>query len=121
MDDVLWELSNLRNQRKYKEAVSLLRPNAERSDFSMSQKARLSYEMGLLLQDRLRDKDAACRHWRWHAERFPENGERAQRVNSAIKACDTASGAPSPDPAPSEESPTPPPQVSPEAPQEAHD
>lgn len=117
MDEVLLELATLRNQRKYKEAVTLLRPNTERSDFSMSQRARLSYEMGMLLQDRLRDRDTACKHWRWHAERFPENGERAQRVNQAIQTCETPAAAH----APSEESPTPSESPQPEAPQEEHD
>jgi hypothetical protein len=94
MEDVLKDMATLRGQRRYRDAVTLLRAQAGREDFTMAQHARLSFEIGLLLQDRLDAAAGACRHWRAHAEKYPENGERAERVNAYIKACDTPAQAP---------------------------
>jgi hypothetical protein len=43
----------------------------------------LSYELGRLLQRRIRDEDAACQHWQRHLERFAKSRYRS-RIERAM-------------------------------------
>ncbi len=90
MEDVLKKMSTLRSQHRYREAVELLRAQSDRSDFSGLQQARLSFEIGLLLQDRMDDKVGACAQWKQHARRYPDDASHADRVQEYIKACEDA-------------------------------
>jgi hypothetical protein len=49
------------------------------------QRERLSYEIGLLLDDELGDMSAACDHWRRHAATF--DGSRSRAVAERLQAC----------------------------------
>ena len=90
MEDVLKKMSTLRSQHRYREAVELLRAQSDRSDFSGLQQARLSFEIGLLLQDRMDDKAGACAQWKQHARRYPDDASHADRVQEYIRACEEA-------------------------------
>ena len=90
MEDVLKKLSTLRSQHRYREAVELLRAQSERSDFGGLQQARFSFEIGLLLQDRMEDKAGACAQWKQHARRYPDDASHADRVQEYIRACEEA-------------------------------
>ncbi|HSI03968.1 MAG: FecR domain-containing protein [Myxococcota bacterium] len=90
MEDVLKKMSTLRSQHRYREAVELLRAQSDRGDFSGLQQARLSFEIGLLLQDRMDDKAGACAQWKQHARRYPDDASHADRVQEYIRACEEA-------------------------------
>ncbi len=88
MEDVLKKASTLRSQQRYSEALELLRAQLERVDFTGLQQARLSFEIGMLLYDRIGDKAGACAHWKLHARKYPDDASHADRVQEFIRVCD---------------------------------
>jgi len=78
-------LSQLRSQRRFREASELLRAAKDRDDFSPEQQERFSYELGLILADQLQDA-GACALWREHLRRFP-SGSRAGKVHTRVQRC----------------------------------
>jgi FecR-like protein len=67
MDQVMERLLQLRSQRRYAEAASLLRKTMSAGGLSPVQQERLSYELGLALEA---SGGGACAHWKNHAKRF---------------------------------------------------
>ena len=78
---IVAQVTELRAQRQYRAAVSLLRGAlAERWD--KRTREVLSYELGTILSTQLPDRQAACRHWAEHREQFPA-GRYARAVERA--------------------------------------
>jgi hypothetical protein len=67
MDHVTERLLQLRSQRRYGEAASLLRKTMAGGGLSSAQQERLSYELGSTLEA---SGNSACAHWKSHAKRF---------------------------------------------------
>jgi hypothetical protein len=88
MEQVLKKMNQLRGQQRYSEAATLLRQQVMRDDFTKQQRARLSYELGVMLQDRLDDRAGACRHWHEHQMLFPNDTEHGEQVVKALDSCD---------------------------------
>jgi hypothetical protein len=88
MEEVLKKMNQLRSQHRYSDAATLLRQQIMRDDFTKQQRARLSYELGIMLQDRLDDRVSACRHWHEHQMIFPNDTEHGEQVQKALDACD---------------------------------
>ncbi len=65
---VMARLLQLRSQRRYADAITLLEATLQRADVDRTQRERLSGELGKLLDRAGRDP---CPHWRTHAEQFP--------------------------------------------------
>ncbi len=87
MEDLLKRISFLRAQKRTREAVELLVAQSRRGDVTDAQMARLSWEIGLFLQDS-GDKAATCNHWKNHARKYPDDAAHSERVHDFIKACD---------------------------------
>lgn len=68
--ELLEEVAMLRDRRQYTAAVAKLR-GALSSALPATSRERLSYELGSILTHHLRDRDAACTHWKAHASEFP--------------------------------------------------
>ncbi|MEX1362157.1 MAG: FecR domain-containing protein [Nannocystaceae bacterium] len=78
---IVTQVTELRAQRQYRAAVSLLRGAlAERWD--RRTREVLSYELGTILSTQLPDREAACAHWVEHREQFPA-GRYARAVDRA--------------------------------------
>ena len=88
MEDILKRISTLRRQKRQREAVELLVSQSQRGDITPAQMARLSWEIGLFLQD-AGEKAAACNHWKNHARKYPDDAAHAERVRELIKGCET--------------------------------
>ncbi len=88
MDEVLKKMNQLRSQHRYSDAATLLRQQVMRDDFTKQQRARLSFELGTLLQDRLDDRARACRHRHDHQMIFPNDTEHGEQVQKALDSCD---------------------------------
>jgi transmembrane sensor len=69
-DDLLERVEALRAERRYREAISVLR-DASRRSWSPRTAQLLSYELAELLRFE-GDRDAACEHLRGHQRRFPD-------------------------------------------------
>lgn len=78
---IMERLFQLRSQRRYDEAVRMLRKASRRRDLSREQRERLSYEAGTVLRQAGRTDDA-CAHFRKHLKRFPNSPERDQLLNT---------------------------------------
>ena len=87
MEDILKRISMLRRQRRQREAVELLLSQSQRGDITPAQMARLSWEIGLFLQD-AGEKAQACNHWKNHARKYPDDAAHQERVRELIKACE---------------------------------
>lgn len=87
MEDLLKRISFLRSQKRTREAVELIVAQSKRTDVTDAQMARLSWEIGLFLQDGS-DKAAACNHWKNHNRKYPDDAAHSERVREFIKACD---------------------------------
>jgi len=60
------------SQRRYEEAVNHLRRALRDRSVPHDHRARLSFELGVLLEDSLGQRESACRHWRDHLARFDQ-------------------------------------------------
>jgi hypothetical protein len=69
VESLLDLVERLRSQARYGEAARQLRQGLPRIADS-STRERMSYELGTLLGQHLRDAAAACRHWRRHLRSF---------------------------------------------------
>jgi transmembrane sensor len=67
---IVEQVAELRAERQYQAAVSLLRDALGRR-WDRRTREVLSYELGMILSTQLRDRDGACAHWAAHRERFP--------------------------------------------------
>jgi transmembrane sensor len=67
---IVEQVAELRAQRQYQTAVSLLRDALGRR-WDRRTREVLSYELGTILTTQLRDQDGACAHWTTHREQFP--------------------------------------------------
>jgi transmembrane sensor len=67
---IVEQVAELRAQRQYQAAVSLLRDALGRR-WDRRTREVLSYELGTILTTQLRDQDGACAHWTTHREQFP--------------------------------------------------
>jgi len=65
MVDLLEQLERLRSQQRYAKAVALLRRSLPKVR-DRTTRERLSYELGSILTNQLRDSPRACRRWRRH-------------------------------------------------------
>lgn len=74
------QVAELRAQRQYQAAVSLLR-DALRERWDRHTREVLSYELGTILSTQLRDA-GACAHWAAHREQFPA-GRYARAIDRA--------------------------------------
>ncbi len=89
MEDILKRISMLRRQKRQREAVELLVSQSQRGDITPAQMARLSWEIGLFLQD-AGEKVQACNHWKNHARKYPDDAAHQERVRELITACEAA-------------------------------
>ncbi len=64
------QVAELRAQRQYRAAVSLLR-GALDDGWDLHTREVLSYELGTILSTQLSDRARACTHWAQHREQFP--------------------------------------------------
>jgi transmembrane sensor len=67
---IVEQVAELRAQRQYQAAVSLLREALGRR-WDRRTREVLSYELGTILTTQLRDHAGACAHWTAHREQFP--------------------------------------------------
>lgn len=74
----------LRRSGRYAEAASTLRDALKRRWPTRTADV-LSYELGRLLERRVRDREAACEHWRGHLERFANTRYRT-RIERSLTA-----------------------------------
>lgn len=86
-DALMKRLLRLRSQRRYDEAIDLLREGSHRGDFTKVQRERLSFELGNLLRQSGREKEA-CRHLERHLKRFPSTPRKAE-LEADIARCRT--------------------------------
>jgi transmembrane sensor len=84
--DVLLRLFQLKSQRRAPEAAALLRSELAKPGLTKIQRERLSYELGVVIEEELGQADEACRHWRKHAAANPR-GLRSAAVRERLKAC----------------------------------
>ncbi|HSI03965.1 MAG: FecR domain-containing protein [Myxococcota bacterium] len=89
MEDILKRISTLRRQKRPREAVELLLSQSQRGDITPAQMARLSWEIGLFLQDS-GERAATCNHWKNHARKYPDDAAHSDRVRELIKTCETS-------------------------------
>ncbi len=89
MEEILQRIASLRQQKRLRAAVDLLVSQSQRGDITPAQMARLSWEVGLFIQE-TSDKAAACTHWRNHARKYPDDSVHIERVRNLVEACDTA-------------------------------
>ena len=83
MEQVTDRLLQLRSQRRYPEAVSLLQQTLREPGLRLPQRARISYELGLMLEAAGRP---ACGHWRKHQRRFGKRLHAAE-ISDRLQAC----------------------------------
>ncbi|MGE0869249.1 MAG: hypothetical protein AB7P03_11825 [Kofleriaceae bacterium] len=79
---ILDAVAKLRSRGQFAEAAALVRDTLETKDLTPSLRETLSFELGTLLTDQLRDASAACAHWNEHRRRFPR-GNYATEVDGA--------------------------------------
>lgn len=79
---VIEAAERLRREGRYAEAAAVLRDALTRRWPTRTADV-LSYELGRLLQRRIRDEDAACQHWQRHLERFAKSRYRS-RIERAM-------------------------------------
>jgi|GEM_PF-1339406 len=80
---VIAEAERLRRQGRYADAANILRKALERRWPTRTADV-LSYELGRLLERRVRDKASACEHWARHLERFGNTRYRT-RIERSLK------------------------------------
>lgn len=78
---IVAQVADLRAQRQYQAAVSLLR-DALRQRWDRRTREVLSYELGTILSTQLPDEAAACAHWSTHRKQFP-SGRYARAIDRA--------------------------------------
>jgi hypothetical protein len=76
----------LRSQERYREAAAFARRQAQSSKLTALQRERLSFELGWVLENQLRDHAAACAQWRRHLKTFPAS-PRAADVRARLRGC----------------------------------
>lgn len=81
LEAIVSQVTELRAQRKYRAAVSLLR-GALAEGWDRRTREVLSYELGTILSTQLPDRRAACEHWTQHREQFP-SGKYARAIARA--------------------------------------
>lgn len=86
MEEVLKRIAELRQKKRLRDAVTLLVSQSQRGDITSAQMARLSWEIGLFIQE-TGDKAAACTHWRNHARKYPDDSAQIERVRALVDAC----------------------------------
>lgn len=84
---ILQELAKLRSRGEYTKAVELLRRTLQAEDLAAATREQLSYELGTILTNQIRDPVAACEHWRAHVHQHP-SGRYATEVASAQRRLD---------------------------------
>ena len=82
---VMDRLSQLRGQDRYAEAIELLRAVENRADFTMVQRARLAFELGLILERQGATREV-CAHWRLFVQKFPKDTH-APAVQAKLDTC----------------------------------
>ena len=85
-DAIAETVTRLRAASRYGEAARVLR-KALRRRWSGRTAQVFSYELGEILERHQADHEAACRHWRRHAKRFPA-GRYADAVRRSLRACE---------------------------------
>ena len=83
LDAALDRLLVLRSQKRFGEAVTLLRGTLAQKGLSATQRERLSYEIGLALEA---DGAPSCAHWAKHGRTFMSPRTTAL-VEKKLKAC----------------------------------
>lgn len=77
------QITELRSQRQYRAAVSLLR-DALSKRWDGHTREVLSYELGTILSTQLPNRDDACAHWAEHTRHFP-GGRYARAIERATE------------------------------------
>ncbi|MCR9159427.1 MAG: FecR domain-containing protein [Nannocystaceae bacterium] len=85
---VIEEAERFRREGRYAEAATVLRDALKRR-WPRRTAEVLSYELGRILERRMKDAPAACEHWQAHLKRFERSRYRA-RIERSMKtlACD---------------------------------
>jgi len=83
---VVSDVTELRAQRKYRAAVSLLQGALGRR-WDRHTREVLSYELGTILSTQLPDHDEACTHWEGHLRQFPKGryGRAIERARERLR------------------------------------
>lgn len=68
-EDIIIRLAQLRSRGKFAQAAELLRTELQRRPWSVQKREQLSYELGSILTNHLRDTAKACSHWSQHLNR----------------------------------------------------
>lgn len=84
-NDLMRRLFQLKSQRRFDEAIDLLRDGSRRRDFTEVQRERLSFELGNVLRQSGRNRQA-CRHLAEHLARFPSAPRRAE-IERSLAEC----------------------------------
>ena len=82
LDGVMERLLVLRSQKRFPEAVTLLRGTLSANGLGSAQRERISYELGLALES---SGASSCKHWQEHLARF--GGQRHAAVVSKVERC----------------------------------
>lgn len=91
---VIEEAERFRREGRYAEAAAVLREALKRRWPSRTADV-LSYELGRILERRMKDTSAACEHWRAHLRRFERTRYRA-RIERSMTSLDCDYSAPAP-------------------------
>lgn len=86
---VIEEAERFRREGRYAEAAGVLRRALKRRWPSRTADV-LSYELGRILERRMKDTSAACEHWRAHLKRFERTRYRA-RIERSMNSLDCES------------------------------
>ena len=71
VDELLAKELQLRGQRRYADAATLLERASRRADLTRAQRQRFSFELGQIMELDGKHREA-CAHFERHAARFPE-------------------------------------------------
>lgn len=85
VDRVVERLFLLRSQKRFEEAIALLREASGEVRYAPEQRARFLYEMGRLLAHR-GDRVAACQAWRTYLTRYPQ-GPQTEELAGLVRDC----------------------------------
>lgn len=85
-DTLLKRYTQLVSQRRYNDAVILLRDALRDRRLPRDHQARWSFQLGVLLEDSLGRREAACRHWREYVTQF-EQQRWKDEVQERLRRC----------------------------------
>lgn len=86
LGEALAHVYSLRSQKRYDEAIAVLEETLSEGDFNRSGRAKLSFEIGTLLQLKGAPMKKRCAHWKRHQRRYP-GSDQAEAVSRELDAC----------------------------------